>query len=81
MTEKFIVELPAFSSYQGWPKYFQNFVDHCNYIARHSGQLAETVLNHELKPLGGQLIKTSTMRWHMCWDHPKHHTLFVLRWS
>ena len=64
-----------------WPQYFVNFVDHCNDRARHTGVIVEVIINHELKPLGGKLIKTSTQGWYLRWDKESSHTFFILKWS
>jgi len=77
---KFRVPIP--NLWKGpWPQYFTNFVDHCNDRARQTGWLAETVINHELKPLGGRLIKTSTQGWYLRWDKESSHTFFILKWA
>lgn len=40
-----------------------------------------TVINHQLKPMGGRLITTSTQGWYLRWDEEKSHTAFVLKWT
>ena len=64
-----------------WPQYFDNFLRHCQNIARSNGWAVDTVMNYQLKPLGGRLIKTSTQGWYLRWDKESNHTLFVLRWT
>jgi hypothetical protein len=80
MPDKFRVDIPGLWK-EPWPQYFVNFVDHCNDRARQTGWLAETVINYELKPLGGRLIKTKTQGWYLRWDKESSHTFFVLKWS
>jgi hypothetical protein len=74
MPDKFRVDL------NNWPDYFENFVSHCNDIARKNGWEVSTVMNYRLKPLGGRAIKTSTKGWYLRWDKESSHTAFVLRW-
>lgn len=64
-----------------WAEYFQHFYLHCQYIATKNKWVLDTVLNYELKPLGGRLIKTKTQGWYLRWDEEANHTAFVLRWS
>jgi len=61
--------------------YFRNFYNYCEDKAYQNGWLTETVANHELKPLGGRLIKTATQGWYLRWDNEASHTMFVLKWS
>ena len=64
-----------------YPSYFCNFLLHCNKIAEENCWDTPTVINHELKPLGGRLITTSTQGWYLRWDEESSHTAFVLRWA
>ena len=79
--EKFIVPIPMAWSSEPWPTYFDNFHRYCARIAQDYNQVPITVLNSELKPLGGKLIKTSTQGWYLRWDDEVSHTMFVLKWS
>ena len=78
--DKFRVPLPNLWK-EPWPQYFTNFVDYCNDRARQRGIVVEKIINQELKPLGGKLIKTSTQGWYLRWNDEASHTFFVLRWS
>jgi hypothetical protein len=64
-----------------WPSYFLNFYTHCSMIANEHNWQTGTVMNHELKPLGGKVISTKTQGWYLRWDNPASHSVFVLRWS
>jgi len=64
-----------------WPSYFSNFCSYCGKIVEKTGWDIKTVINHELKPLGGRLIVTSTQGMYLRWDQKSSHTAFVLRWS
>lgn len=80
MPDKFRVSIPRLWS-EPWPKYFDNFHNHCQRIAHANGWGVGTVMNYELRPLGGRLITTKTQGWYLRWDDEKQHTMFVLRWS
>jgi hypothetical protein len=80
MTDKFRVDVPGLWK-QPWPTYFDNFFNHCQTIAKANGWDPGTVMNYELKPLGGRLIQTSTQGWYLRWDKESSHTAFVLRWA
>ena len=75
MPDKFRVDLT------NWPDYFENFVMHCNDIADKNNWDVRTVMDYQLRPMGGKVIKTSTQGWYLRWDEEKQHTMFVLRWS
>lgn len=75
MPDKFRVDLT------NWPDYFENFVSHCNDIADKNNWDVRTVMDYQLRPMGGKVIKTSTQGWYLRWDEEKQHTMFVLRWS
>jgi hypothetical protein len=81
MTDKFRV--PILKNY--WnddvPSYFDNFLLHCQEIARQNGWSPATVMNYQLRPLGGKLIITKTQGWYLRWDKESSHTAFVLRWT
>jgi cyclophilin family peptidyl-prolyl cis-trans isomerase len=78
--DKFRVPIPSLWK-ETWPQYWANFVDYCNNRARYTGVVVEKIINQELKPLGGKLIKTSTQGWYLRWDKEENHTFFVLRWQ
>lgn len=78
--EKFIVSLNDMWK-EPWPAYFNKFYNHCADIALANDWLVDTVINHQLKPLGGRLIKTNTQGWYLRWDKESAHTAFVLRWT
>jgi hypothetical protein len=80
MSDKFRVQVGT-PWKEPWAEYFQNFYLHCQYIATKNKWVLDTVLNYELKPLGGRLIKTKTQGWYLRWDEEANHTAFVLRWS
>lgn len=80
MSDKFRVNLGNPLS-DTWPEYFDNFLTHCQKIAQANGWATITVLNYQLKPLGGKLITTRTQGWYLRWDNEKCHTAFVLKWS
>lgn len=80
MSDKFTVDIPGMWQ-APWPAYFNKFYHYCEEIARANDWLVDTVINHQLKPLGGRLIKTSTQGWYLRWDQEESHTVFVLRWS
>jgi len=79
--DKFRVTLTKGMWKDPWPKYFDNFYTYCQYQAREKHWNIQTVVNHELKPLGGRLIVTKTQGWYLRWDREENHTLFVLKWS
>lgn len=81
MTDKFRVALPNQWTQRPWPEYFANFYRHCESIAHANGWGPGTVMNYELRPLGGRLIVTRTQGWYLRWDQEENHTLFVLRWA
>lgn len=80
MSDKFRVEIPGLWG-KPWPKYFNNFYKHCDKIAHDNDWGVTTVINHQLKPLGGKLVQTKTQGWYLRWDAEASHTAFVLRWS
>lgn len=63
-----------------WPDYWENFLHHCNDIAVANNWDILTTIDHELKPYG-KYIHTSTRGHYLVWDHPKYHTMFLLRWA
>ena len=63
-----------------WPKYFENFYNHCQEKAETYKCKAIVVANSELKQLGGKLIQTKTQGWYLRWDNKESHTIFVLKW-
>lgn len=80
MSDKFIVQVGT-PWKEPWAEYFQNFYHYCQEIAIKNDWVLDTVLNYELKPLGGRLIKTKTQGWYLRWDSEKQYTMFLLRWS
>jgi hypothetical protein len=78
--EKFRVDLGSHWT-QYWPTYFDNFYTHCRDIAQANGWSPLTVMNYQLRPLGGRLIVTKTQGWYLRWDREENHTFFVLKWS
>lgn len=81
MPNKFRVNIIRGSWHDPWPKYFERFYNHCGTIAMDNNWNQETVINYQLKELGGRLIKTSTQGWYLRWDKESSHTAFVLKWS
>lgn len=80
MTDKFIVTIPKLWS-DPWPEYFDNFYKHCRDIAHANDWEVGTVMNYQLRPLGGKLVTTKTQGWYLRWDQESNHTAFVLKWS
>ena len=80
MADKFRVDV-GIPWKEEWPVYFDNFLKHCQNIARKNGWTTVTVANYELRPTGGRLITTKTQGWYLRWDNEASHTAFVLRWS
>jgi hypothetical protein len=80
MPDKFRVDLGTLWKFP-WPKYFENFYNHCNKIAKENNWEPITVANYQLKPLGGRLVQTKTQGWYLRWDDEQSHTAFVLKWS
>ena len=80
MPDKFRVDVGTPWKYP-WDTYFENFYNHCQNIAIENNWHIDTVINTQLKPLGGKLIKTKTQGWYLRWDDEKDHTCFVLKWS
>ena len=72
MNKKYIVSIYYF------PDYWENFLHHCNDIARFRDCDVNVVINDELAPYG-KYIK-GVMGSYLSWDEQKYHTLFVLRW-
>ena len=81
MSDKFCVDFGRPWHAPPWPQYFENFYNHCRDVADQNNWLTDTVCNHELKPMGGRLIKTTTQGWYLRWDSEASHTAFVLKWS
>ncbi len=81
MLDKFRVHLRKSYWDDELPEYFNNFFKHCQTIAHPNGWAVGTVMNHELRPLGGKFIATKTQGWYLRWDKESSHTAFVLRWS
>lgn len=79
--EKFIVNVTRGLWIDPWPKYFDNFWNHCLAISHENEWKTITVANYELKPLGGKLIITKTQGWYLRWDDEQAHTFFILKWS
>lgn len=75
MKEKFTVDLRLM------PDYFENFLRHCNDIADENNWDIRTVINYQLRPLGGRLITTKMHGRYLRWDTEEAHTFFVLRWG
>lgn len=80
MTDKFRVNV-GIPWQQPWPVYFEKFYNECQGIAVENKSNVDTVINYQLKPMGGKLIKTKTQGWYLRWDEEKNHTMFLLRWS
>lgn len=80
MDDKFRVKIPSHWE-KPWPVYFENFFNHCNEIAKQNGWSPMTVINYQLRPLGGRLIITKTQGWYLRWDEEMNHTAFVLKWQ
>lgn len=80
MSDKFRVNIPSHWT-KPWPTYFENFYHHCQTIAEQNSWLPMTVINYQLKPLGGRLIITKTQGWYLRWEKESAHTAFVLRWT
>ena len=78
--DKFRVKVTN-GAFQDWPEYFSKFWADCRAKGRAGGWSPLQVANHELRPLGGKLIITSTQGWYLRWDEEKNHTAFVLKWS
>lgn len=81
MPDKFRVPITKGLYQYRWPDYFENFYYHCLEIANKNHWMHDTVMNYELKPLGGRLIRTETQGWYLRWDTESAHTAFVLRWA
>lgn len=82
MPDKFRVQVTKGLWQDKWPDYFDNFYRHCqDYAAKHNFQVLDTVIDYQLKPFGGKLIKTKTQGWYLRWDQEASHTFFVLKWS
>ena len=81
ISDKFCVPITKGVWQNPWPKYFDNFYYHCDQIAAANNWVIDTVVNTELRPLGGRLIKTRTQGWYLRWDSESSHTAFVLKWT
>ena len=79
MTDKFRVDIGNLW-HKPWPSYFENFWEDCTETARINGWDPVTVVNYQLRPLGGKLITTKTQGWYLRWDTESAHTAFVLKW-
>lgn len=79
--EKFRVFITKGYWEDAWPTYFDKFFKHCQGIAKANGWDPGTVMNYELRPLGGKFIATKTQGWYLRWDDEASHTAFVLKWS
>jgi hypothetical protein len=80
MTEKYRVSIP-----DAWPKYWFNFMTHCEVTLAGHGNYhdyrdLDRYINQQLEP-HGKFIRTRTQGEYLRWDDPKYHTAFVLRWS
>ena len=80
MADKFRVHVGSLWKTR-FPKYFEKFYNHCRKLGQEHGWETITVMNYQLKPLGGKLIQTSTQGWYLRWDDEASHTAFVLKWS
>lgn len=81
MSDKFCVPITRGYFADPWPVYFDRFFSHCKEIAEANDWMPITVMNYQLRPLGGKLIMTKTQGWYLRWDTESAHTAFVLRWS
>lgn len=79
--DKFRVTLTKGRWQDPWPKYFDNFYRHCQEVREANQWHIDTVINHELRPLGGRLIITKTQGWYLRWNEEASHTMFVLKWA
>lgn len=65
-----------------WPHWFRNFHTHCSNLGFDYGQVPISVMNRELKPLGGRLVQFDTQDgWMLRWSDPGNYLMFVLKWS
>ena len=81
MTDKYRVTLTKGRWQDPWPNYFDNFYRHCQAVREANHWHIDTVINHELRPLGGRLIITKTQGWYLRWNSEASHTAFVLKWA
>lgn len=81
MPDKFRVTILKSYWEDDCPTYFENFLKHCQEIARKNGWAPATVMNYQLRPLGGKFIVTKTQGWYLRWDSEASHTAFVLKWA
>lgn len=81
MTDRFRVPITYGNFGEKWPTYFERFFVHCKEIAEANGWMPITVMNYQLRPLGGKLIMTKTQGWYLRWDTESAHTAFVLKWT
>lgn len=81
MTDKFRVPITYGNFGEKWPVYFDRFFQHCKDIAETNGWMPITVMNTELRPMGGKLIMTKTQGWYLRWDSESAYTAFVLKWA
>ena len=80
MPDKFRVDIGNLW-HKPWPEYFEKFWEDCSETARINGWDPITVINYQLRPLGGRLITTKTQGWYLRWDKESSHTAFVLKWA
>lgn len=81
MSDKFCVTITQGMWKDRWPDYFDKFYKHCQQIAVKGKYNIGTVINYELRPLGGKMIQTKTQGWYLRWDNEASHTAFVLKWQ
>lgn len=81
MPDKFRVSITRGYFGDPWPSYFDKFFTYCKKIADDNDWMPITVMNTQLRPMGGKLIMTKTQGWYLRWDTEPAHTAFVLKWS
>lgn len=72
---------PFIVSLYNIPDYWENFLHHCNDVARWNDRDVKAVIENELKPHGKIIDWCGREDHFLSWEEEKYHTLFVLRWS
>lgn len=83
IADKYIVQLRVNNGPGGahTPESFDNLYWHCFDVAKQNGWVHDTVMNYELRSLGGRLIRTKTQGWYLRFDDAAGYTAFTLKWS
>lgn len=81
INDKFSVKINTVNGGMYTPQAFEHFFWHCHKIATKNKWIVDTVINYELRPMGGRLVKTKHYGWYLRWDKESDYTAFLLKWT